>query len=155
MILMFRRTAATTLALIMTLSLAHASDPTTASSVIETRQQGFKKMGAAMKALNEQLKSDVPDVAKMAASAQTISSSAPQVLHWFPAGTGSEAGVDTDALDHIWKDRAKFDAIANRLVDESRKLTTVLSATDVAAVKAQAKAVGETCSSCHKSFRAD
>ena len=67
-------------------------------AVIEARQQGFKKMGAAMKALTGQLKSDAPDHAQMAAAVQTLSAGADAQLHWFPAGSGPESGLDTDAL---------------------------------------------------------
>lgn len=137
---------------------AGASGPNPSASpqaVIETRQQGFKKMGAAMKAISEQLKTDAPDTAKIAAAAQVIDAGAQQVPRWFPAGSGADAGMDTDALPHIWKDAAKFETIANRLIAESKHLTAVASGGDLAAVKTQAKAVGDTCSACHRSFRAD
>ena len=155
-----RAIALTLLAMLITLSarLANASDVEAASSplaVIETRQAGFKKMGAAMKAIVEQLKSATPDQSKMAAATQVISSFSTEPLHWFPAGTGTEAGVDTDALPNIWTDRAKFDSLATRLVAESKTLTTTMSGTDLTAIKTQVKALSEVCSTCHKSFRSD
>jgi len=142
----------------LTARSAGASDPVTKASpaaTIETRQQGFKKIGKAMKTIVDQLKTDAPNTATMTAAAEAISSGAPQVIQWFPAGSGPEAGVETDALPYIWKDRAKFDSTADRLVAESKKLSAVLAGTDLAAVRAQANAVGEVCSSCHHSFRAD
>jgi cytochrome c556 len=133
-----------------------ASDPTASpTAVIETRQQGFKKMGAAMKALVEQLKSPTPDNAKMTAAVQAIAAGSPEIPQWFPAGSGPEAGVDTDALPHIWEDRAKFDSLANKLVPETKTLVATVSGNDVAAIRTQMKAVADVCSSCHKSFRAD
>jgi len=108
-----------------------------------------------MKTIVDQLKTDAPDQAKMAEAAQTISAGAPQVSQWFPAGSGAEAGVDTDALPPIWTDRAKFDSLANRLVAESKSLSATLSGTDLAAAKVQVKAVADACSTCHRSFRAD
>jgi cytochrome c556 len=137
---------------------AGASDPAESPSpqtVIETRQAGFKKMGAAMKAIVEQLKSDAPDNARMAAAAQVISSGAETQLRWFPAGSGAEAGVETDALPHIWKDRAKFDSIANQLIPAAKTLATAMSGNDLAAIRAQVKIVADTCATCHRSFRAD
>jgi cytochrome c556 len=124
-------------------------------AVIETRRQGFKKMGAAMKAIVDQLKSDAPDNARMAAAAQAIGSVAEAQRHWFPAGSGVEAGTETDALPHIWKDREKFDSIANRLISESKTLAVAMSGNDLAAIRAQVKVVGDVCSTCHRSFRAD
>jgi cytochrome c556 len=137
---------------------AGASDPDDSPSpqtVIETRQAGFKKMGAAMKAIIEQLKSDAPDNARMAAAAHVISSGAETQLRWFPTGSGAEAGVETDALPHIWKDRAKFDSIANQLIPASKTLAAAVSGSDPAAIRAQAKVVADICSTCHRSFRAD
>jgi cytochrome c556 len=154
------RGALLALAGLLTLSAgsAGASDPESASSpriLIETRQAGFKKMGAAMKAIVAQLKSDAPDTAQMSAAAQVIASGAETALHWFPPGSGAEAGADTDALPYIWQERAKFDTLANRLIAESKTLTTAMSGKDLAAIKSQVKSTSEVCSTCHHSFRAD
>jgi cytochrome c556 len=130
----------------------NASSPQT---VIETRRATFKKMGAAMKAIVEQLKSDAPDSARMVAAAQVISAGAEELPRWFPAGTGPEAGVETDALPYIWQERAKFDSLVNRLLPESKTMVAAISGKDLAAIKAQVKAVSEVCSTCHHSFRAD
>jgi cytochrome c556 len=112
-------------------------------------------MGAAMKALTLQLKSATPDNAEMTKAANTIAGGAQSALQWFPAGTGPEAGIETDALPHIWEDRAKFDSLANKLVPETKTLVTTVAGKDVAAIRTQVKAVADVCSSCHKSFRAD
>lgn len=149
-------TLALAFAFVLTANVAGASDPAPSpQAVIETRQQGFKKMGAAMKALVEQLKSAAPDSAKMADAAQVIASGSQQALQWFPAGSGPDAGVDTDALAYIWEDRTKFDSLANKLIPETKALVTAASGTDVPAIRTQVKAVAEICSTCHKSFRAD
>jgi cytochrome c556 len=157
---MTRRAALLALAAlcVLTAGNAGASDPKSSQSpqaLIETRQATFKKMGAAMKAIVEQLKSDAPDNAKMVAAAQVISAGAEQLPRWFPAGSGAEAGIDTDALPYIWKDRAKFESLANRLIPESKNMAAALSGKDLAAVRTQVKALAEVCSTCHHSFRAD
>jgi cytochrome c556 len=154
------RTGILVLACLCTLAAgnAGASDTEESSSpqaVIETRQAGFKKMGAALKAMVEQLKSDAPDMAKIATASQVIGAGAEAQLRWFPAGSGTEAGVETDALPHIWKDRAKFDSLANQLIPASKSLTAALAGNDLAAIRAQVKAVADTCATCHRSFRAD
>jgi len=130
-------------------------DAASPRAVVEARRATLKKMGAALKAIVEQLKTETPDNARMASAAQFISSNAPQLTGWFPAGTGPDSGVDTDALPYIWKERSKFDSLAERLVSESKALTAALAATDLVAIKTQAKVVTEACATCHHSFRAD
>lgn len=145
-------------ALFGALALASAFAPAVAAdakSVIEARRADFKKMGAAMKSLVEQSKAETPDKAKMAAAVQTITGYAPQVASWFPAGSGPGAGADTDALPYIWEARARFDELAGQLAPQAAKLSSALSGDDVAAIRAQVKALGGVCGECHKSYRAD
>ena len=136
----------------------HASDPLDSASVqtlIETRQQGFKKMGAAAKALRDELKSSAPNDALLVQASHAIEAAAEAQTRWFPEGSGPESGVDTDALPYIWKNREKFDSIAAQLRAETKKLVAATSAHDLPALRTQFKVVGEVCSSCHRSFRAD
>lgn len=134
---------------------AAPADAAAAQIVIETRQAGFKKMGAAMKSIVEQSKTDAPDKARMAAAAQVIDSYTADISGWFPAGSGPEAGVDTDALPYIWEARAKFDSITGQLGPEAKNLQTALSGDDLAAIRAQVKTLSGVCSTCHRSYRAD
>ncbi len=135
--------------------VAVAEESPSPQAVIEMRQETFKKMGAGMKLIAAQLKTDAPDSARMTAAAQFISAHAGEIPHWFPAGSGRETGIDTDALPYIWKDRARFDSIANQLVPEAKRLVVVIGGNDIEALKAQVKVVGDVCGTCHKSFRAD
>jgi len=123
--------------------------------VVNARVAGFKKMGGAMKAIGDQLKSGALDKAKAVAAAQIITATAKGQGKLFPAGTGPAAGVKTDALPAIWTDRATFDADMAKLIGESGKLVTVAGTGDAAAIGAQMKAVGGACSACHRQFRAD
>jgi cytochrome c556 len=122
-----------------------------AGAAVEARQSGFKKMGAALKALNEQLKTGAPDPSTLNAATQAILAFAEKVPHWFPAGSGAE----TDALPNIWTERARFDALAADLLAEAKSLTATVAANDLDAARAQAKRTGAACSACHRSFRAD
>lgn len=132
-----------------------ASEPAAPSASIETRQAGFKKMGAALKALNDQMKAASPDPAVLARASAAISAGADAQKDWFPSGSGPESGIETDALPNIWTDRTRFDALTAKLVEEARLLGERVNAGDTAALAAQVKAVGAACSSCHRSFRAD
>lgn len=139
-------------------ALAMAGMPAAAPSpqaAIAARQAGFKKMGGAMKALGEQLKGDTPAKDVMVGAARTIAATAREQGKLFPAGSGASAGVHTDALPNIWTDRATFDGQMARLVTESGKLLTIAGGSDVAAIRAQAKATGAACGGCHRQFRAD
>jgi cytochrome c556 len=151
------RTLLATCLVLATIGAAVASEIAVPSApdVIEARQSGFKKMGAAMKAIGEQLKTETPDVAKMTAAMQVIEGGAKQQPGWFPAGSGAESGLETDALANIWKDTAKFSALSGQLATESGKLSAALAGKDLTAIRAQFKALADVCSTCHKSFRAD
>ncbi|PTQ12754.1 cytochrome C [Sphingomonas oleivorans] len=137
-----------------TLAAAPAAAPSPQAAVT-ARQAGYKKMGGAMKALNEQLKSDAPAKDVMVGAARTLATTAREQPRLFPAGSGPTAGVHTDALPDIWTDRATFDAQMGKLIAETGKLLTITNGGDVAAIRAQAKATGATCSGCHRQFRAD
>ncbi len=143
--------AAMTLAIASTLIAAAPSPQATA----DARKASFKKMGAAMKVLNDQLKTDAPAKPAMLAAARTIAATAREQGKLFPAGTGPSASVKTDALPNIWKDKATFDGMMNRMIGETGKLVTVATAGNIDAIRAQVKATGGTCGACHKQFRAD
>ena len=147
--------AASLAVLVVGASVASESSDTSMRAAIEARQAGFKKMGAAMKSIAAELKTEAPDLAKMTGAAQAIALGAKDQPAWFPAGSGPESGVETDALAHIWKDGAKFAALTHQLSAESGNFTTALASKDLAAVRTQFKALADVCSTCHKSFRAD
>lgn len=141
---------------ILTGPLTAAATPGPApKAAILARQSGYKKMGAAMKALNEQLKSDAPVKSIMAGAAQTLATTAREQPRLFPAGSGPAAGVATDALPNIWTERAAFDAQMAKLIAESAKLMAVVNQGNPDAIRVQAKATGATCAACHRQFRAD
>ncbi|MFY9350259.1 MAG: cytochrome c [Sphingobium sp.] len=133
---------------VLTLTGALAAAPTDPKA---TRQASFKKMGAAMKVMKEQLAGGSPAKPAMLAAAQTVAATARQQGALFPAGSGA----GTDALPTIWTQKATFDAQMAKLVAESGKLVTVVNGGNVDAIGAQFKVVGGTCAGCHKQFRAD
>jgi len=137
-----------------TLAAAPAAAPSP-QAAIAARQAGYKKMGAAMKAINDQLKTDAPAKAVMSPAAQTLAATAREQPKLFPAGSGPTAGVKTDALPNIWTDRKTFDAQMAKLIAESGKLVAVMNSGNIDAIRAQAKATGGTCAACHRQFRQD
>lgn len=160
---LFRHSKLVTAALIASFATALATGGTllaagvapTPQVAIATRQAGFKKMGAAMKALGDQLKTAAPAKDVMVAATRTIALTAREQPKLFPAGSGPASEVKTDALPNIWTDRATFDTSANKLIAESTKLFAVANGGDVAAIRAQMKVTGAVCGGCHRQFRAD
>src|SRR5215472_14101942 len=79
---------------------------TAPADIIKQRQEMMKSNGAAAKALAEMMKGEKPysqDAVHQAAV--TINSNSKKISSMFPAGSGAEAGVKTDALPAIWQNK--------------------------------------------------
>lgn len=135
-----------------TVTAAPAPSPQTA---IKARQANYKKMGAAMKALNDQLKSSAPAKDAIIGAANALAATAREQPKQFPAGSGPSSGIATDALPNIWTDRATFDGQMTKMIAESGKLAALAKGGNIDAIRLQAKATGATCGACHRQFRAD
>jgi cytochrome c556 len=124
------------------------------ADTIRMRQGNYKQIAAAMKGINEQLKSSEPSLPAIRAGSRTILGFAPQVLRWFPRGTGPEAGVRTRARPEIWSDHAGFRSAGARLLVAARALDSAARSGDLAAIRAAAPELAHACSNCHDDFRA-
>ena len=124
--------------------------PADIPAFMKMRHDNYEDIGKNMKVLQDNMKLDAPDMAAVTAAATKIKGYADQMATWFPAGTGPESGIKTEAKAEIWTDRATFDAAVVKLQEESGKLAAV---TDAAAFKAQFPATGGTCKGCHDKFR--
>lgn len=125
-----------------------------APEVIQTRQNNYKQIAAAMKGINEQMRADAPDLAIVRRNGALLLHFAPQVLTWFPAGSGQEAGVRTRALPVIWSDRAGFRRAGALLLVATRHFDAAAQSGDLARIRAAMPEVGHACSNCHDTFRA-
>lgn len=123
------------------------------AAVIQARQQNFKSMGAAFKAINDELRSGSPDKAKLAAAVKTVERAGAQIPRWFPKGSGPETGVKTAAKAEIWTDSSTFKARTLAFSGEASKLRKAIAGTDINAIREQQKATGRSCGECHKLFR--
>ena len=124
--------------------------PADVPAFMKTRHENYEDMGKNFKLLNDNSKLDAPDIAAVTAAAAKVKGYAEQMPTWFPAGTGPETGIETEAKANIWTDRATFDAAIVRLQGEATKLAAV---TDAAGLKAQFPATGGACKNCHDTFR--
>lgn len=143
------RSAAAALAILFVPAAAAANSAAT----IEARQANFKAIGRANKAIQDELKKPRPSIAVIRTNAASLERASQQIPRGFPAGTGPEAGVKTEALPAIWRDPAGFSEAAARNLAAVRALRVAADGGDLAGVRAAAGNVGPTCKGCHDQFR--
>lgn len=120
---------------------------------VKARQGHMKGLGAAAKALGEQLRSGAPDKAVVRLQADKIAAGAKALPDWFPAGSGPGPGVRTEARPIAWTDAAGFTAARDKLVRASANLGEAAASPDQAGVGAAFKQVGAACKGCHDRFK--
>jgi cytochrome c556 len=118
-----------------------------AATSIATRQTAMKAVAKA----SITLRNPNSTPADVRAAAKTISDHTKTFAANLPKGSGPEAGVKTKALPAIWTDAKGFKVEMDKALAANAALTKV--GDDPAAVKAAAKAVTDTCNSCHDKFR--
>jgi cytochrome b/cytochrome c556 len=111
-------------------------EPTDVAAFMNARHENYEMLGANMKVLQDNFRSETPDMAAATAAATNVKAFADAMGAWFPAGTGPDSGIESEAKAEIWTDRATFDAAVVRLQEESAKLA---AATDAAAFKAHSR----------------
>lgn len=121
--------------------------------VIEGRQAALRDIGAAFKAINDELKKSAPSLPVIRQYSRQIDDLTKQQHLWFPVGTGPESDIETAARPEIWKQPAQFKTAQTVFGEQVAKLVTVASGSDLAALKLQSQALGKTCKGCHETFR--
>jgi cytochrome c556 len=124
-----------------------------AAEVVKARQKGLKALGAAFKTIRDELKGDSPDAAKIRGASADITEAAGAIDKWFPAGTGPDSGVKTDAKPEVWTDTARFATAREAFVREANKWAQIGNSTDVSAWKEGAASLGQSCKGCHDKYR--
>lgn len=138
---------------LMAATFATAALAADMAGLIKDRQAHYKEIGKAAKGVNDALKTGAPDLAAIRAAAKTIDALAPQLPSWFPAGSGPEAGVKTTAKADIWSKSAEFKKDAAAFAAEAHKFNAVAAGGDLNAIRTEYAALGNTCKTCHQSFR--
>lgn len=131
-----------------------AAQNRTPADLIHERQAHYKQMGGAMKAINDQLHASAPSIAAIRQGSRVIVGFAPQLLRWFPRGTGPEAGVRTRALPEIWSDDLNFRRAGATLLVAARALDGAARRGDLDAIRAAVPQVAHACGNCHDTYRA-
>jgi len=146
--------AAVGLALVFGSWMAGATDTTDPVAAIEARKEGFKNaLGPAMRTINNELRSDAPNLTALAEPAAVIAARAPEIAGWFPPGSDASTGIATKALPAVWSDRKEFDELAAQLVVDANALVAAIDGGDLETVKAQARTLGGNCAACHRKYR--
>ena len=124
-----------------------------AAEVVKARQQGLKSLGAAFKVIRDELKGDSPDATKIRTASADITQAAAAIEGWFPAGTGPDSGVKTDAKPEVWTDPAGFASARDAFVREGKKWAQLGNSTDASAWKEGTVSLGQSCKGCHDKYR--
>jgi cytochrome c556 len=119
-----------------------------ATGVVKERMDMMEAMAKNLKAIRDRVEAK-RELASIKADAEAIASHATHITHLFPTGSTQRP---TDARSTIWQNWPDFESKAKALETESNKLTAV-SADDLAALSAQARAVSQACGDCHGKYR--
>ncbi len=121
--------------------------------VIAGRQASMKQGGGNMGAIKKALDAG-GDLTGVATNAQGVADWGRKMASVFPAGSGPESGVKTNALPEIWVSKGDFEKLAANLGAEADKLMAALKANDKTAATAAFAATGGACGACHRTYRA-
>ena len=131
-------------------TLAFTTQAFAQADVIEKRQAAMKTNSADAKAIKAAVESKNYDTIEV--KAKEIMGTADKIPSLFPKG--STKGK-TKAKAEIWQNNDDFVKHAKTLSKSAGELAAAAKAHNDADIAVKVKAVGETCNSCHKQFRAD
>lgn len=123
-----------------------------ALAVMKQRHDDMETLGDEMKRVNNALKSSTPDVGQIRRSAATILKLAPDLVTWFPDGTGPGTG-ETHAKAEIWQTPDDFATRANEFVRAAENFDSAAKSGDLGQIEASFGALGKSCKACHDRYR--
>jgi cytochrome c556 len=142
-----KRALATAVVATMTLGVVVAASST---DVIKDRQQAMENTGGAIQKLADIAKGDAPfDVAVVKENAATIKDEMQRAKTMFPEGSDS-GDVETWAKAEIWSDHAAF---VKEFEAAEAAAEAMMSVTEVSAFRPALGAIGNSCKSCHQTYR--
>jgi len=127
-------------------------DPRT---VITARQAGFKDLGRSAKIITIALRRPSPDQAQLVTETAKIAALSNRMGSWFPKGSGSGKGVETEASAAIWSDAAKFQGQMQQFKAAAARAALAARASNLPALNTEWKAVATSCKACHDNFRSN
>ncbi|MET0363931.1 MAG: cytochrome c [Sphingobium sp.] len=122
---------------------------------VAARIHGYRDLGSAFKNVQDELRSSTPQPYILQLSARQIRDTARQQYGWFPAGSGPRPGVKTAAKPIIWQQPAQFKAAQDALSTQANAFYQAVASGDISKVRVQAKALGQSCGACHRTYRVE
>ncbi len=123
------------------------------ASVVAARSDFFHGLGKSFKGLHDELKAPSPDLALVRKFTGELAAATPNLPAQFPAGSGPQPGVKTEAKAEIWTNAAEFKQDAAALATAASALNATAQGNDVAAIRTATDNLGKACKTCHMSFR--
>ena len=123
------------------------------AAVMHARHEHYEEMGKAMKGIDRELKGGSPSIDAIRRHAALIAGYGPQVLTWFPEGSGPETGRRTRAKAEIWSDAATFRQRAQAFEAEAARFNRTVQGGDFEAIRTGQAELGTVCKNCHDRFR--
>lgn len=143
------------LVVVLALGLAacHRNPDTPAGRAADARHASFEGIGDAMKTIDDEFKTKDPNLDAIRQASARINGLAPKVPSWFPAGSGPDDGIYTDARQAVWTKPDEFKAVAAKFAEQAAAFNTLAQGNDVAAIGDGMKGLGGACKGCHDKFR--
>lgn len=140
------------------LALTACGNPDTPGGrAADARHESYEALGDAFKTITEQLKGQTPDAQKIRAAAVIVAAKARDMPGWFPAGSGPQDGLRTEASQAVWTDTAGFKAQLDQFATASTALTAAAdgfaAGQPALALQEAVKQSGAACKACHQKFR--
>lgn len=116
---------------------------------IKYRQSALFVMGQHFGRLGAMANGKAPFDAKLAQENAAVLETVAK-LPWAGFADGTEGGK---AKPEVWKEKAKFNEHADKLISESAKLAAAAKTGDLAQLKNAFGSAAQTCKACHDAFR--
>jgi cytochrome c556 len=123
-----------------------------AKKVMHERHEGMEAIGKSTKSIKRELDGSTPDLAVLRTNAGRINDLAQKAAHWFPTGTGPDAGK-TGAKAEIWQDPQDFGTKLGGFQKAAQDFNSAASGNDAGAIKTAFGRLGQSCKACHDKYR--
>ncbi len=141
--------SAATLAVVSAAAHAQFAKP---EDAIRYRQSGYVIMNHQMRQIAAQLRSDQPDIAKIARSAAIVDFVSQLPGEGFVPGSEKGGNPPTRAKPEVFTD-PKVSEYGRAMRQEVIKLNEVAKSGDLAAIRTQFQATAKSCDNCHDNYR--
>jgi cytochrome c556 len=125
----------------------------TPAEKIAERQENFKAVGRANKAIRDELAKPAPNLAVINNNARTLHVTARRIGWLFGRDTGPQSGVRTGALPIIWTQFPDFRSKHIAFTNAARDLEAAARTNNAATVRTALATLGGTCKACHDVYR--